>query len=81
MDGAVVLRLTALSVPSAAVFVTANALLARLAAGARTSSKVMSRSGPSTHAEATVGAVVSTGRPLMAICKASSSGPHDGSEA
>ena len=53
------LRLCVCSLPCDGVFFTAKALLARLAAGARVSLKVMTSAVPSTVAELTVGAVVS----------------------
>ena len=58
MDGEP-LRLSVCSLPPDGVFFTVNAPLARLAAGARVSSKVMTSAVPSTVAELTVGAVVS----------------------
>ena len=61
MDGATVpLRATVSSVPPAGVFFTVKALLARLAAAARSSVKVMTSDAPSTVAELAVGVLLFT---------------------
>ena len=60
MTGAtVVLSATVASEPPDAVFFTVKALLAREAAAARSSSKVMTREAPFAAADANAGAVVS----------------------
>ena len=59
MTGAVVLSMTGASVPFNGVFFTVKALLAREAAAARSSSKVMTSEAPFAAADANAGAVVS----------------------
>ena len=54
------LSVTVCSLPPSGVFFTSKALLARFAAAARFSLKVTVSDAPSTAAELTVGAVVST---------------------
>ena len=54
------LNVTVSSLPEAGVFFTSNALFARFAAAARFSLKVITSDAPSTAAELTAGAVVST---------------------
>ena len=63
------LSVTVASEPPDGVFFTVKALLARLAAGARFSSKVMTRDAPFAAADANAGAVLSVGArvPLTAI--------------